>query len=652
MMSLPRRCRVLSWLLLLWIAVAVVVPLRGATVRLAEGEPVQGRVTVSDGRVTITPSEGEGGGAEGEPRTLAMEDVEAIELSAADGGAGSGGDGDVALIEHDGFHPATAKSGSVKLRKGLHRIVLPYWQHLGAYGLALEWSGPEVDRQPVPPQVMRHVMPKAGETEPVGGGFDKEGFRLPENPEKVRSRLRYALMIPPEGKALAWGGLEVFKSLKVLRRGTTDTIQHTLSDRQVDFGLVIAGYVDVPRDGEYTFYLTSDDGAALYFGQTPRLYAGAFDDALKGDSPAAAAKVNLWTLDLRGGGRLVGALASFDDATVKVSLPLGEGKGDEGGLTLDVPVRRVAAMWRGDVGMGAKSPVARGEEAADVDTVYVTAEAAAAPGGEGAGDANTPVQRSVSGQVMGIGEGSLLFEYRGDTRKINLDRVLGVVLNAGTGGAAAGMGDTEQGKLYQTLHLTGGQTIPGHLVWLGAASDEGEAATVRFEPLWDGELTVAREHVEAVRVRNGRLVRLVTLEPAAVEHVPFFDLAMPPRFNEALDGGPLRMSDNSQPARGIAVHSKTALHYRLHGTFTRLRGGLGLLREGTSLGDIEARIVGDGKVLWSRESLTAGDGVVPVEVDVTGVDRLELVVDFGAGQHVGDRAAWVDPVLLRPSAKE
>ena len=534
----------------------------------------------------------------------------------------------------------------------LHRVVIPYWQHLGDYALALEWEGPGVERGPVPPNAMRHVLPRADEPEPSSPGFDEAGFRLPENPpaDRTRSRLRYALMVP-EG-AVAWGNLDAFRSLKPLRRGTTELIKHTLSDRETDFGLVIVGYINIPRDGEYTFHLTSDDGAAMLFGRTPRRYAAAFnaDEAEAGERGSRRAQktgVGRWTLDLRGGGRLAGELMRFDAEAVTVSLPLG----DES-LLVRVPVRRVAAMWRDDPENAASSSVQRGDEPAGVDTVYVTTDPE-----EGEGKPGRGVQRSVTGQATGIADGSLGFEYQGQARRIKLERVLGVVLNAGAGAGDGAAGDIENGKLYQTLHLTGGQVIPGHLRSLDAeANEEGEdeeaGARVMFEPLWGGELSVARSHVDAVRVRNGRLVRLVSLEPAAIEHVPFFDLAIPPRFNEALDGSPLRMIDDSLPPRGISVHSKTTLHYRLGGRFTQFRSGLGMLREGGSLGDVEARLVGDGKVLWQRESITAGDGVVSVEVDVTGVDRLELVVDFGRGQHVGDRAAWVDPVLLRPSTKE
>jgi len=57
------------------------------------------------------------------------------------------------IINNDGLHGMSEKSGSVKLAPGAHRIVVTYFDNGGGDGLALSWSGPGIKgKQPVPPQ--------------------------------------------------------------------------------------------------------------------------------------------------------------------------------------------------------------------------------------------------------------------------------------------------------------------------------------------------------------------------------------------------------------------------------------------------------------------------------------------------------------------
>jgi hypothetical protein len=63
---------------------------------------------------------------------------------------------------------------------------------------------------------------------------------------------------------------------------------------------------------------------------------------------------------------------------------------------------------------------------------------------------------------------------------------------------------------------------------------------------------------------------------------------------------------------------------------------------------VDARVLGDGKTLW--EATGVRGGVAPVVVgplDVSGVDVLVLVVDYGQGRNELDRAVWGSPILVR-----
>jgi hypothetical protein len=65
-------------------------------------------------------------------------------------------------------------------------------------------------------------------------------------------------------------------------------------------------------------------------------------------------------------------------------------------------------------------------------------------------------------------------------------------------------------------------------------------------------------------------------------------------------------------------------------------------------GDVDAKVLGDEKVLWEAKGVKGGEPARKVgPLDVSGVKVLVLEVDFGAGMNVNDHADWLDPILVR-----
>ncbi len=57
---------------------------------------------------------------------------------------------------------------------------------------------------------------------------------------------------------------EQIETLKLVASGIQSEINLEPSRRKNDFAIVFNGYLDVPQDGQYTFYLESNDGSMLY----------------------------------------------------------------------------------------------------------------------------------------------------------------------------------------------------------------------------------------------------------------------------------------------------------------------------------------------------------------------------------------------------
>ncbi|WP_324671426.1 PKD domain-containing protein [Hymenobacter sp. GOD-10R] len=87
-------------------------------------------------------------------------------------------------------------------------------------------------------------------------------LRTPENPASTVSGLDYKYY---EG---FWKAIPNFTTLTPLKTGAI--MQPALTPAQRDYGYAMqfTGYVTVPTDGQYTFYVNSDDGSLLYIGNT------------------------------------------------------------------------------------------------------------------------------------------------------------------------------------------------------------------------------------------------------------------------------------------------------------------------------------------------------------------------------------------------
>ncbi len=103
---------------------------------------------------------------------------------------------------------------------------------------------------------------------------------------------------------------------------------------------------------------------------------------------------------------------------------------------------------------------------------------------------------------------------------------------------------------------------------------------------------------------------------------------------------------------GLFVHPSLSfsslVSFDLHKVFRRLRGAAGIsdmVRESTAT-PLTFRIVGNGKLLWKSRPLTKKGASQKFRVDISGVSKLELLVDC-PGPAESAHAVWVDPVVLK-----
>ncbi len=100
---------------------------------------------------------------------------------------------------------------------------------------------------------------------------------IPREPEQVAGIKPGIQCAYYEGE---WKKLPDFDTLKAVKDTISDTIGIPDFARDEDYGLVFSGYVQVPNDGLYDFFISSDDGSRLIIGDS----STADNDGIHGDA--------------------------------------------------------------------------------------------------------------------------------------------------------------------------------------------------------------------------------------------------------------------------------------------------------------------------------------------------------------------------------
>ena len=156
-------------------------------------------------------------------------------------------------------------------------------------------------------------------------------------------------------------------------------------------------------------------------------------------------------------------------------------------------------------------------------------------------------------------------------------------------------------------------------------------------------VSVGLDEVLKFEFANSRIVYLSDLKPDSVEWIPLFapDKDLPllsqfyrPRQNCGFDGDPLRL-DGHVYHKGLALHSRTSLTYRLPDRFRTFKAMVGIGDAVRPRGKVHVVIQGDGRILWEQDVL-GQQAPAEVNLEIGDVRRLAILADFGGSASAGD----------------
>ena len=151
----------------------------------------------------------------------------------------------IPVVDNDGLHAAVEKAGSIHLKTGPHPIRVAWFNRTDKSELELAYEGPELSRRKIPESALFRMQAdaSAGATNLVNG-------------------LEYRCC-----EGVWWSMLPDLNHLAAVKSGVVSNLTLEVASRSEHVGLQFSGYLQIAREGDYTFHLKSDDGSRLYIGE-------------------------------------------------------------------------------------------------------------------------------------------------------------------------------------------------------------------------------------------------------------------------------------------------------------------------------------------------------------------------------------------------
>jgi hypothetical protein len=156
-------------------------------------------------------------------------------------------------------------------------------------------------------------------------------------------------------------------------------------------------------------------------------------------------------------------------------------------------------------------------------------------------------------------------------------------------------------------------------------------------------MSCSTEIIASIDFSMGKIAYLSDLKPESITWTPFFGTAktLPsmeqfyaPRQDRNFESNPLQLA-GTEYSKGLSIRSRTEMVYRLPGSFSRLKAIAGIDDSVRPHGSVRLVIRGDNNVLL--DTFIAGtDEPKTIDLDLAGVRKLSILVDFGKQVGFGD----------------
>ncbi len=237
----------------------------------------------------------------------------------------------------------------------------------------------------------------------------------------------------------------------------------------------------------------------------------------------------------------------------------------------------------------------------------------------------------LAGVVTQFDEKKVMFLYEGNEIPVRLEKIFGIIHPHPF---------APPGQAKCKLETTSGDSLFVEQITM-------EKNNFRVQTGPDHFITIPKKEIHLLDFSLGRIVYLSDMPPEGVEYTPYFDTVWEYQRDKTIDGSPLKLGDKEY-SKGLWIHSKTKLTYRLAGEFSRFQAIMGIDASvaKSGLGDVHVIISADDKIILD-EQVTAFTALHKIDLDVKGYRFLHILVDFGEGIDIADRLDLAEARLIK-----
>jgi NPCBM/NEW2 domain len=235
----------------------------------------------------------------------------------------------------------------------------------------------------------------------------------------------------------------------------------------------------------------------------------------------------------------------------------------------------------------------------------------------------------LDGTVGAIDDVGIHFVIDGEDVTLKREKIFGVVY---------ARRNVDAGKPVCEVTSAGGDFVK-------VQNAQWSAGKLKAGILGGAQITIPGEQILSLDFSLGKVRYLSQLEPREVKYTPFFDQVWTYYRDRPRDGGMLRLG-NKEYARGLWIHSRTLLKYRLNGEYRRFQAVMGIDQAVAPLGNVHVVISGDDKVLHQSD-VRGSDPPVNLDLDLAGVRELQILVDFGGDLDIADHLDLADAKVIK-----
>ncbi|QDU79701.1 NPCBM/NEW2 domain protein [Polystyrenella longa] len=215
-------------------------------------------------------------------------------------------------------------------------------------------------------------------------------------------------------------------------------------------------------------------------------------------------------------------------------------------------------------------------------------------------------------------------------------------------------------KLFGVIFATRKEEIPDGLCSatfvnkrsVGLKSLKLSGDTWKGDLVQGGSLVFQTSHLTKLDFSHGKIVYLSDLEPADLKYKPFWgDFTWTYQRDVNVDGDPLRIG-KEEFDKGLWIHSRTELEYRLARKYSRFQATVGIDEaiaaeiRSKGVGKVKLTILADDESKF-EEIISPVDKPREIDIDLSDTLTLKIIVDYADDLDISDHLVLGNARILK-----